>query len=170
MTSAAARATVSPPTLPLALPPLPLALLALALAAGCEGGGPGRSPMEGQWSSGDPQTQACAQTWTFDHEQFDLSVYCALTTGDVGLDITRGTFFIDGDHIILSKTRATCADQSKDPLTLSFIVQRDKLTLVSPTAVYTLARGAFSLRAGASATFGCFDAKGMFTPGMLVDL
>src|SRR6185436_4422286 len=96
------------------------------------------SPMDGQWSFGDPQTQACAQSWTFDHDLFDLSVYCALNDGGVGLDITRGSFLVAGDQVTLNRTRATCPDEGKDPLTLSFIIDRRKqtLTLVSPTAVY----------------------------------
>jgi hypothetical protein len=139
-------------------------------AAGCTTGPDDRSPMDGQWSSGDPQTEACAQSWTFQQDLFDLSVYCALNNGGVGLDITRGTFYIVDDKITLMKTRATCPDQSKDPLVLSFIVEKNKLTLVSPTTVYTLAKGGLTLKAGATATFGCFNGMGGFTPGMLVDL
>jgi hypothetical protein len=147
-----------------------IAVASGALAAGCDSDGPGRSPMEGQWSSGDPATAVCAQSWTFDHQQFDVSIYCQLDNGATGLDITRGTFVVNGDHITLTKTRSTCANESKEPNVLTYLVDRGKLTLVTPNGVYTLARGGLTLRAGASATFGCFDEMGHFTPGMLVDL
>ncbi len=126
--------------------------------------------MDGQWKSGDPQTDPCALTWSFQADAFDLSRYCALTTGGVGLEITRGTFFISDDKITLTKTRSTCAADNRNPLVLSFQVERNKLTLVSTSMVYTLARGGLSLVAGAMAEFGCFDASGVFTPGNLRDI
>jgi hypothetical protein len=129
-----------------------------------------RSPMDGQWFSGNPQTQACAVVWTFEGDTFDLSRYCALNTGQVGLEINRGTFVVAGDEITLTKTRSTCPDGTRAPVVLSYVVERRTLTLVSPTAVYTLARGGLNLQPGAEAFFGCFDAAGNFTPGMLLDV
>jgi hypothetical protein len=146
------------------------AAASLLMACGACSSGVERSPMDGQWSLGDPAKDACAQVWTFDHDLFDLSVYCALDSGGVGLDITRGSFYITGgDKIVLMKTRATCADTGKEPLVLSFIVERNQLTLVSPTNVFTFARGGLKLQPGAVATFGCFNME-KFTPGMLIDL
>jgi hypothetical protein len=129
-----------------------------------------RSPMDGQWTSGNPQTDACAVVWTFDGDEFDLSRYCALDNGLVGLEINRGTFIIAGDRITLTKTRSTCPGGTREPVVLSFIVERQKLTLVSPSMVYTLAKGGLTLVAGGQASFGCFDATGVFTPGELLDV
>ena len=119
--------------------------------------------MDGQWSSGNPQTDACAVVWTFEGDAFDLSRYCALDNGLVGLEINRGTFIIAGDQITLTKTRSTCPGGTREAVVLSFIVERQKLTLVSSTMVYTLAKGGLTLVAGSQASFGCFDATGGFT-------
>jgi hypothetical protein len=145
-------------------------LLTLALAgAGC-GSAEQRSPMDGHWRSGDPQTKSCAQTWSFDGDAFDLSVYCTLVSGEVGLEITRGSFIVAGDTITLNKARSTCANAGREPVVLSYVVGRNTLTLVSPTAVFTLARGALTLQPGSVARLGCFVEEGKFEPGMLIDL
>ena len=144
--------------------------VALAVCGAACGSAEQRSPMDGYWKSGDPQTDACAQTWTFDADAFDLSVYCSLESGDVGLEITRGSFVVAGDKITLTKTNATCANISRDPLVLSYVVERNKLTLISSTTVFTLARGALTLKAGSVARLGCFAPNGEFEPGMLLEL
>jgi len=143
-------------------------LLAVTLAA-C-GSAEERSPMDGEWSSGNPQTDTCAVAWIFEADAFDLSRYCALTNGQVGLEIQRGTFIVAGDQITLTKTRSTCPGGTRDPVVLSYVVERNKLTLVSSTAVFTLARGGLTLRPGSQAIFGCFDAMDRFTAGMLQDI
>jgi hypothetical protein len=153
--------------LPLFLWLLHAAAIASGLACGT---GETRSPMDGEWKAGNPQVDACAQAWTFRGDEFELSRYCALSNGDVGLEITRGSFIIDGDQITLTRTQSTCANSTRDPLVLSFVVERNKLTLVSTSGVFTLARGGLDLVAGARATFGCFDDAGVFTAGGLIDL
>ena len=145
------------------------AFLPISLALASCGSAEERSPMEGDWKSGDLASEACAQTWNFNVDFFDLSVYCQLDNGQVGLQVTRGIFTVLGDRITLIKTRSTCANDTREPLTLTFLVERTKLTLTSTTNVYTLARGALSLRPGASARFGCFDGMG-FTESELRDL
>jgi hypothetical protein len=145
-------------------------LLSAALAVTACSSADLRSPMDGEWSVGDPRTQPCAQSWTFDGDLFDVSVYCALTDGQVGLEIRRGTFAITGEKVTLTPTRSTCAADTAQPQVLTYIVERSKLTLVSPTMVYTLARGGLSLKPGSTARFGCFDGQGGFTEGMLRDL
>jgi hypothetical protein len=129
-----------------------------------------RSPMDGEWSAGDPQTQTCVQSWTFDGDVFEIAVFCSLTDGQVGLEIRRGTFAVTGEKVTLTPTKSTCQDDTATPQVLTFTVERTKLTLVSPTMVYTLARGGLSLKPGNTAHFGCFDGMGGFTEGMIRDL
>jgi hypothetical protein len=149
----------------------PVALVCMAALAGAACSSADiRSPMDGEWSAGDPQIQPCVQSWTFEGDLFDVSVYCALTDGQVGLEIRRGTFAVTGEKVTLTRTKSTCPDDTPEPQVLSFIVERNKLTLVSSTAVYTLARGGLSLKPGSTARFGCFDGQGGFTESMLRDL
>ena len=130
---------------------------------GCLGGA--GDELDGAWTLRNVSNRDCSVVMEFGAGEFEQGLYCGLSDGSVGLDLSRGRYRVVGNTITFTPTHATCFDIDRAGLTTPFTIEDDILTLDLP-------RGRFALRRGkpampGAAIHGCFGDMFTFTESML---
>ena len=143
-----------------------LALLCLVGISACEGdeSNSHHDAVYGQWGL---NTAGCALVMEFNDGAWVQVLGCDLVGGTTGLDITKGTYSITGNQIVLSRTAATCAAATRTPEVVTFAVSGGALLLTdSDGTVLQMPRlptASPMTSSGAVGQQGCFNPDDTFT-------
>lgn len=143
----------------------------VVLFAGCDSNydddapsGPKPSDVVGNWIF---EKSYEAVRLNFDGVNFELDYAEMLNSGSVGMLVQKGTYTVTGSTAQLRLRASSC--QGVEPLsgnsmTLNFARSGDTLTVTMGTLYMVMQLRTAPPTSMASATIGCFDDEGYFTP------